>query len=200
MSDPAQETKAGLRERVRRALKELAPSAMAAASRQLCARLEEQELWKRAQAILFFAPLAAEPDIWPLVAKALVAGKIAALPRFVPEGSVYEACRITDCGRDVQAGEFGIREPAAACARIELNRLDLVLVPGVAFDLDGRRLGRGKGFYDRLLAPFRGPACGVAFDQQLAPQVPVGSHDVRLSYILTPPRGHVVTGPRAVLK
>jgi len=79
-------------------------------------------------------------------------------------------------------------------------RLDLALVPGVAFDLNGHRLGRGKGYYDRLLAMLTGPACGVAFDQQIVSQVPNEPHDVRLSCILTPTRWHDVTGPRAALK
>ncbi len=113
---------------------------------------------------------------------------------------LYAACQIRDFTQDLQTGRFGIREPRDTCAKIPLNRLDLILVPGLAFDLDGRRLGRGKGYYDRLLAPYRGQACGVAFDQQIVPEVPAGSLDVRLSYILTPARWQAPAGPRAVLK
>jgi 5-formyltetrahydrofolate cyclo-ligase len=64
----------------------------------------------------------------------------------------------------------------------------LVLVPGVAFDSHGRRLGRGKGFYDQLLAFVRGTKCGVAFDEQIVPEIPIEPHDVRLNCILTPTR------------
>ena len=69
-----------------------------------------------------------------------------------------------------------------------MNRLDLVLVPGVAFDLQGRRLGRGRGFYDRLLADVDGIKCGIAFDEQMVNEVPAGPPDVRLNFILTPTR------------
>ena len=87
-----------------------------------------------------------------LVADSLAAGKTVALPRFDSATNRYAACRIENLFGDIKAGRFGIREPADHCVALELKRLDLVLVPGVAFDLHGRRLGRGKGFYDQLLA------------------------------------------------
>ncbi|SRR5581483_5533899 len=192
--------KARLRARIREELKAMSSEERAAASLQACARLEQQEVWRKAGSILFYAPLPEEPDIWQLLVDTLAAGKTAALPRFVPEHQVYVACAVQDIERDVRTGQFGIREPHESCVRISLNRLDLMLVPGVAFDLDGRRLGRGKGFYDRLLAAFHGPACGVAFDQQIVRRVPVEPHDAHLTCILTPTRWHSVAGPRAVLK
>jgi 5-formyltetrahydrofolate cyclo-ligase len=69
---------------------------------------------------------------------------------------------------------------------VDLKRLDLVLVPGLAFDRHGRRLGRGRGYYDRLLAEVPGTSCGVAFDEQLVASDPVGPLDVPLNCILTP--------------
>ena len=170
------------------------------ASQQIRLRLEHQTLWREAKTILFFAPIAEEPDVWPLLEDSLKAGKSVYLPQFDREQKHYVACQIFDVARDVQSGRFGIREPVATCARISLKRLDLILVPGIAFDLSGHRLGRGKGFYDRLLATILGPTCGVAFDQQIVRQIPVEPHDVRLSFILTPTRWHCVPSPRAVLK
>ena len=148
----------------------------------------QQPLWEQARSILFFAPLADELDIWPLLECAHVAGKEVALPRFVPETGDYVACTLQDLQRDVRAGHFQIREPVEHCAKLPLKRLDLTLVPGVAFDLLGRRLGRGKGFYDRLLADVCGKTCGVAFDVQIVRQIPVASHDVHVNRILTPTR------------
>jgi 5-formyltetrahydrofolate cyclo-ligase len=66
--------------------------------------------------------------------------------------------------------------------------LDLILVPGVAFDLQGRRLGRGKGYYDQLLGALHGTRCGVAFDQQVVDEIPMAPHDMTLHCILTPTR------------
>jgi 5-formyltetrahydrofolate cyclo-ligase len=85
-------------------------------------------------------------------------------------------------------GEFGIREPAAKCAEIPFGKFDLVLVPGVAFDLRGCRLGRGRGFYDRLLVEVRGVKCGVAFDDQIVNEIPAGTLDVQVDFILTATR------------
>jgi 5-formyltetrahydrofolate cyclo-ligase len=82
---------------------------------------------------------------------------------------------------------------------IALNRLDLALVPGVGFDADGRRLGRGRGHYDRLLAQVAGTKCGVAFDEQMAPEIPVAPHDVILNRIVTPTRWLEVPGQRPIL-
>lgn len=100
----------------------------------------------------------------------------------------YVVCEIIDPDKHIRLGQFGIREPVENCAELTLNRLDLILVPGVAFDLHGRRLGRGRGFYDRLLAVVRGTTCGAAFDQQIVGEIPVEPHDVHLNCILTPTR------------
>jgi 5-formyltetrahydrofolate cyclo-ligase len=123
-----------------------------------------------------------------VLSEAIATGKAAALPAFVPGTSVYTARRILDPTRDLVPGKFGIREPALSCPEVALNRLDLVLVPGIAFDVSGGRLGRGKGFYDRLLPAVNGLKCGVAFDEQIVDAVPVGPMDVRLNCILTPTR------------
>lgn len=192
--------KDALRLGIRAALRSLSPSNRTAASKQACVLLEKQSLWRDARSILFYAPMADELDVWPLLVDSIAAGKTVLLPRFEPEQGHYVACHIKDAARDVRVGKFGVREPVATCEKILLNRLDLILVPGVAFDMEGRRLGRGKGFYDRLLSALHGPACGVAFDQQIVSHVPVAPHDIRVSCILTPTRWQSETGPRAVLK
>jgi 5-formyltetrahydrofolate cyclo-ligase len=189
-----------MRSQIAAGLKQLNATERAAEAIKACALLEQQALWRSAKAILFYAPLPDELDLWRLIEDSLANRKVVALPRFQPEQGAYVACLITGAGSDLVAGKFGIREPRESCPIIPLNRLDFVLVPGVAFDLNGHRLGRGKGYYDRLLADTAGSTCGVAFDQQIVSQVPSESHDVRLSCILTPTRWHEVTGPRAVLK
>ena len=186
MQNTIREAKQALRNQVRAGLKLLGPGERVAAAGQARALLAAQALWKTAQWVLFFAPLPEELDVWPLLTEALAAGKRVALPRFVAEDRNYEACQIQDPKSDLQTGHFGIREPASHCALLPSTRLDLILVPGVAFDLHGRRLGRGKGYYDQLLGELRGTTCGVAFDQQIVDEIPVAPHDVRLDCILTP--------------
>jgi 5-formyltetrahydrofolate cyclo-ligase len=143
---------------------------------------------------MLFAPLPGELDIWPLLTVALAAAKKVALPRFVAETKTYEARQILDPKLDLQVGHFGIREPRNHCAPLPSLSLDLILVPGVAFDSHGRRLGRGKGYYDQLLGTLHGTTCGVAFDEQMVEVIPVESHDVHLNRVLTPSRW-VEVGP-----
>jgi 5-formyltetrahydrofolate cyclo-ligase len=145
-------------------------------------------VWRDARSVLFYAPLAGELDVWPLLETAIASGKMAALPRFAPNTKSYVACEVREPASEVKPGHLGIREPTEGCAKVRVNRLDLVLVPGVAFDLHGRRLGRGKGFYDQLLAAVRGKTCGVAFDEQIVREVPVEPHDSDVNCILTPTR------------
>ncbi len=180
--------KAALRKQIRGILQKISPAAREAASAQIRDRLKEQVIWKNAGSILFFAPALNEVDVWPLLEEALNAGKTAALPRFDSADRSYVACRVQNLRSEIVTGEFGIREPAAKCVEIPLSKFDLVLVPGVAFDLRGYRLGRGRGFYDRLLAEVRGVKCGVAFDEQLASEVPAGRLDVQVNFILTATR------------
>ena len=188
MQNIIREAKRALRIQVSAGLKRMGPGERAAASARARALLAAQPLWKTAQWVLFFAPLPEELDVWPLLTEALAAGKKIGLPRFVAEDSTYEACQIQDPKSDLRVGHFGIREPASRCAPLPSTRLDLILVPGVAFDLHGRRLGRGKGYYDQLLVELRGTTCGVAFDEQIVEEIPVAPHDVHLDCILTPTR------------
>jgi 5-formyltetrahydrofolate cyclo-ligase len=183
----SQDSKPSLRRQVREQLRAMTPAQRAALSLQTQDLLKRQAVWQRAQSVLFFAPLPEELDVWPLLEDALSAGIIAGLPRFDSETQSYIACRVKDPAKDIVAGHFGIREPAPRCPELPF-KLDLILLPGVAFDLHGRRLGRGKGFYDQLLAAVRGTTCGVAFDEQIVPAVPVEPHDVQLNCILTPTR------------
>ncbi|MGD0086006.1 MAG: 5-formyltetrahydrofolate cyclo-ligase [Verrucomicrobiota bacterium] len=178
--------KTKLRSDIRRVLKKLSPEHRAVDSLKIRALLSQQPFWKDAAAVLFFAPLPDEVDVWPLLAEALAAGKTAALPRFDSENNDYLACHVQNPQTEVGPGQFGIREPKNGCPEIPLERLGLILVPGVAFDLRGGRLGRGRGFYDRLLAGFHGIKCGVAWGEQMVEEVPTGTLDVRMDFVLTP--------------
>jgi 5-formyltetrahydrofolate cyclo-ligase len=181
-----------LRDQVRTALRQIPVRERAISSAQARALLKAQAQWRAAQSILFFAPLPEELDVWPLLTEALAAGKRVALPRFVAAAPGYEAWQVLDPATDLELGQFGIREPRGRCARFPSDRLDLILVPGVAFDLQGGRLGRGKGYYDQLLGGLRGIKCGVAFDEQVLDEIPMAPHDMRLGCILTPTRWEVL--------
>ena len=179
--------KTSLRQQVRARLRALSVEQLRDDSQRVCERLFTLPVWRHARIVLLFAPLLDEPDIWPVVSAALKEGKEVSLPKIDSGGFGYDASPIKSL-EDLSPGKFGILEPCDTTTTIALNRLDLVLVPGVAFDPRGGRLGRGKGFYDRLLSAVNGLKCGVAFDEQIVDAVPVGPVDVRLNCILTPTR------------
>lgn len=196
MTTPATNDKAILRQQMRTRLGNLSAAERTGLSEGLGSLILTQDAWLSARTILLFAPLPDEPDVWPLAKAALAEGKNLVLPSFDATSNQYEARRVIDLAADVVTGKFGIREPAPHCPTVPLKQLDLALVPGVAFAASGRRLGRGKGFYDRLLPKIPGIRCGVAYDFQVVDGVPAESHDVDLDCILTPTRWLVVT-PRA---
>jgi 5-formyltetrahydrofolate cyclo-ligase len=188
MDSSLEQSKAKLRKELRAAIAVLSQADRESASARAVALLSRQPAWNQAGSVLFYAPIKEELDVWPLLKAALEAGKVTTLPRFDVETYCYKAHQIKDLRRDLELGRYGIREPRMCCNPVPLNRLDFVLVPGVGFDLHGRRIGRGKGYYDQMLTAVRGKTCGVAFDQQIVREIPVGPHDSDVNCILTPTR------------
>jgi 5-formyltetrahydrofolate cyclo-ligase len=180
------ESKADLRQKIRTALEKISPAVRAVESIELCGRLEAQ--LRSAHTILFYAPLPDELDLWQLLEKFLAAGKTCGLPYFNSATRLYSARRVQNLAADISIGKMGIREPVATCPEIPLEKFDLVLVPGVAFDWNGNRLGRGRGYYDRLLEKVTGLKCGVGYDFQLLGKIPSEPHDARVDFIVTPTR------------
>ena len=114
-------------------------------------------------------------------------GKVLLLPRVERGGlRLYE---VRDVERDLAPGMWGIREPQAdRCPKADPDRVGFALIPGVAFDRKGRRLGYGGGFYDRLIAgglPGRTPLVSGAFEVQVVDEVPVGPHDAPVDAVVT---------------
>jgi 5-formyltetrahydrofolate cyclo-ligase len=170
-----------LRQKMREEAKRHSPEQRAAASRQICERVLALKPWANAASVLLFAPTASEPDISPLMND----GKQVSLPAFNEKLGRYEA-RLVQSENDWAPGRYGIPEPATSCPLTDLSTLELVLAPGVAFTLDGTRLGRGKGYYDRLLAQVKAIKIGVCFDWQVLPRIPRDRHDVKMDHIVTP--------------
>jgi 5-formyltetrahydrofolate cyclo-ligase len=185
------EAKAALRRQLRERLKGLPDSEQQEASARVRQRLTEQPVWQSARAILCYLPTAREPNLWPLVLDALAQGRQIVMPRYVSMQGAYEPALVQDIARDLRPGHLRIPEPDAHCPTFPAKQLDLALVPGIGFTLDGGRLGRGQGYFDRLLAEVPGFKCGVAFDCQVIPEIPIEPHDVRLDCLLTPTRWHL---------
>lgn len=184
MSGAADAAKAAWRARIRPRLAGLDAQERRAASAALCAAVAASPLWRSAPAVGLYFARPDEPDVGPLLAEALGSGRLVAVPRW--NASAYQWARVQRLPEDCRPGRFGILEPRPESPSVPPDALDLVLVPGVAFDARGRRLGRGGGFYDRLLAGHRGARVGVCFDGQLVAELPAEPHDVGMSYLVTP--------------
>lgn len=180
-------SKADLRRAQRTLLRQIPAEVRQTASAAVAERLLQQPFWIAARAVMLYMPLPDELDLRACLAEGLRTGKIMVLPRFRAETGTYGAAVVTD-PEGLRPGPYGIPEPPVDSPWVPLNQLDLVLVPGLAFDASGTRLGRGKGFYDRLLAETHGAKCGVALEAQLLPVLPRDANDIAMDYLLTPIR------------
>jgi len=178
-------SKPDLRAWVRPRIAEMTPDQRSAGSRAIVRRLLERPEWQYSQAVAAYHPRADEPDVLPVFEAAWSAGKLLALPAFEAASGHYRMRRVAGF-QDLVPGAFGVMEPAASCPGVAVEALDLALVPGICFSPEGGRIGRGRGFYDRLLASFHGVVCGVGFDCQVVPYAPMEPHDVPMQLILTP--------------
>jgi len=129
-----------------------------------------------------FAALPGEPDLLPLLAE--FPDRQWIFPRV--ENEWLRLHPVADASNDLLPGAFGIREPSPALPVVAVSEIDAFLCPGLAFDQTGGRLGRGRGFYDRLLAQARPGArkLGIAFPFQLVANTFPEPHDIRMDQIL----------------
>jgi 5-formyltetrahydrofolate cyclo-ligase len=166
-------------------------------SRSVASRLVELPAFSRARTVGLYAPIGAEVDTAEVARLAAVAGKQVAFPRIVPgeRALAYAACAVDA----LVVGALGTREPPPCARAVPLAELDLAVVPGVAFDARGRRLGRGRGHYDATLAalPPHAARIGLAFELQIVAEVPEEPHDAPLDAVVTEARILIPLTPSA---
>jgi 5-formyltetrahydrofolate cyclo-ligase len=135
--------------------------------------------------VLVFLPDHREPDIEPVIAGWLDEGRLVAAPRVDWDAGTFRPVRLRSL-EDVEVRRHGVREPAGG-ETVALGALGISLVPGVAFDGFGGRLGRGGGFYDRFLAglPAGVRRLGVCFAAQVVERIPLERHDERVDAVVT---------------
>jgi len=178
-------TKPELRIRMKSIVGAITPTDRTARSDAACRVLIDLPEFARAQAILLFLSIVGEPNTDALVDAAFAADKRVAAPRTNWHARTMVPIELESID-DVVLTDRGIREPRGDTT-MPVEQIDLVIVPGVAFDHGGRRLGRGGGFYDRFLAHPRLNAlrCGLAFAEQLIEEVPAEPHDATLNLLVT---------------
>jgi len=185
-------TKAALRRRMLERRRLLTAAEVDDSSRAVCARLRGLAEVVGARALAAYMAFEGELDVAPVLRWALSERKAVFLPRFEPARKDYGMVSVTDVERDLALGVFGVLEPLARIPWVpheELTHGDVTwLVPGVAFDQTGNRLGRGKGYYDRLLSGTEGACIGVAYDWQIVTVLPVAGHDVPMHVLVSDQR------------
>jgi 5-formyltetrahydrofolate cyclo-ligase len=140
--------------------------------------------------LLYATAFPEEIETGPFLSWALDSGRRLVCPRVDRAANRLRLFRIEDPDRDFVPGVLGIPEPGPDCPPVEPGRIDWVLVPGVAFDPRGYRVGRGAGHYDRLLPTLRAgvPRWALAFDAQWVDEVPAEPHDVAIDGVVSPSR------------
>ena len=147
-------------------------------SESLCRSIEAQPALCSARVVALFSPLHDEPQIWPLVEK-LARRVVVALPRI--EGDVMNFYCIGEMG----AGAYSIMEPQNTLY-VSPGEIDVMIVPGVAFTLSGKRMGRGKGYYDKYMSQddFRALKIGVCYPVQIVDDIPCEEHDMAMDAVI----------------
>ncbi len=108
------------------------------------------------------------------------------LPQTDPITKSLKLRRVRAFPKDLHRGPYGIMEPKVSCPARPAARMDLIIVPGVAFDKKGGRLGRGGGYYDRLLRKAgKIPKIGLCFREQLVEKIPMKAHDAKMDCVIT---------------
>jgi len=154
-------------------------------SREIEERLFSLPEFLSAQVVMFFASFRSEVETGSMIRRALHSGKRVVLPKV--QGNELALFEIHDFSGDVETGAWGIPEPKTTIPAV-LADIDLMIIPGAAFDSQGNRLGYGAGFYDKLLPAFGKATLALAFEIQIVNEVPVEMHDVPVRKIITESR------------
>lgn len=180
-------TKSLLRAGIRDRLRSLSPETRAALGLRI-----EQRVWSlpqidSARTLLLYASMPSEVPTDAIAAEARRRHKRIVYPRCLPETTELTLHEVDIPDRLTVSNSYGVREPAPDCPLIDLADIDIAFIPGLAWDRRGNRLGRGAGYYDRLLADpaWRALRCGLFFSIQEVPTIPEDIWDQKLNHAVT---------------
>ncbi|HPY78264.1 MAG TPA: 5-formyltetrahydrofolate cyclo-ligase [Anaerohalosphaeraceae bacterium] len=174
------------RSRIREALARLDQEQMREKSAAACRHLCTSEEFQQADTIMLYLSLEREVDTTQAVLKSFQQQKTVVVPSILWRERHLIPLTMSSLNCDMTHDRHGLRYPTAG-RPMPIEEIDLIVVPGVGFDRQGNRLGRGGGFYDRFLSHngFRGRICGLAFEEQVLDTIPVMEHDIRLHMLVT---------------
>lgn len=154
-------------------------------------KLIQMDCIKNANTIMLYLNFNNEVITDTLIKELISLDKVVASPITIIKEKKLIPCQIKDFENGIKCGAYNIREPKPDCSpEINIKDIDVVIVPAVAYDINGFRLGYGGGFYDRFLENIRDDAVtiGIAFDLQIFDEIPKEPHDAQLDYIITESR------------
>ena len=181
MPSPA---KTELRRLMRAQLARISPAAAATASESIRTSIPSLPRWQEARVVAAFAALPGEPDLRPFD---WCHSKSVLLPRVEGDHLIFHAVKNP---AQLKPGTFGVLEPdPTQCPVADPATADTIFVPGLAFTAEGHRLGRGRGYYDRLLStlPETVVRVGICFAVQMVPAIPEEPHDESVDLVLSSP-------------
>ena len=176
-------TKRELRQQIRTQKRRLSAAELAVMSEDICSKVLALASWQEAGTLLLYYPLPDEVDVRLLIKDAFESGKKVLLP--VVKGDELEL-HLYEGEASLKEGTFGIMEPTGPLfAPKHYGEIELAVIPGMAFDSAGHRLGRGKGYYDRLLPNLKdAKLIGICFPFQLLEEVPAEAHDISVCKVI----------------
>jgi 5-formyltetrahydrofolate cyclo-ligase len=161
-------------------------------------RTKSAAIWERLSVLpefsgatqrLIYVSTGMEVDTHGLIQQVLAMGGQVCVPWYNTVEKRYVPSALHDFHSDLKAGRFAIFEPKPEAVRpVAADQIEAALVPGLAFDEKGNRLGRGMGHFDRLLQSVRGVKIALAYDFQILKEVPAEEHDARVDFIVTETR------------
>ncbi len=178
-----------LREQALMTRKALTRSDVMEKSKQIKHRLFASSWYLNARIILFYVSYDNEVNTHDMIQESLMNKKTVVVPKTDIKEKKLIISKIT-CWDDLERGAYNIFEPKKECLReVPLDSMDVVIIPGVAFNMQGNRIGHGYGYYDRLLQKMKKiPKIGLAFECQLVESIPAQMHDVKVEKIITEKR------------
>lgn len=150
----------------------------------ICGKLTEMKVFRHAKKILLYAPIPHEKEVntWHIIEE-WGGTKTIVLPKMLKSKGM--ALCIINSREDTKLNSQHIAEPISTCKKIDPKELDLAIIPGIAFDKKGNRIGFGHGYYDRLLKKLNCPVIALAYDFQILHAIPRHAHDVAVDTIIT---------------
>ena len=162
-------------------LKILTESAKLKESQAIIQKINSLPIWQEAKVISLYSPTSDEVNLLPLL---MNDDKAFCFPRYREINKAYELALVDDFSSQVSSGKYGILEPQTTCSSIDRKKIDLWLVPALAYDLQGYRLGHGYGYYDKLLYQSSGYRIGICFQCQLVDKLPFQIHDEKVNKVI----------------